>query len=177
VVGHPNLYFEYPKFIRALKIMKEALTGRSEDYLRGLYEIIERKGYARIRDVARELGIQPSSAVEMMKKLDQKGLVVYEKYGGVTLTPEGEEIATAVRERHETFKRFLEIILVPKDVALKDAHVLEHRLDPKTILQFTRFVDFITGAAKHPRFVGRWIEQFRRYCEKENRWHVKRIES
>ena len=157
--------------------MKENLSGRSEDYLRGLYEIIEQKGYARIKDVARELNVQPSSAVEMMKKLNRKGLVVYEKYGGVTLTPEGEEIARTIRERHDTFKKFLEIVLVPKEIALKDAHVLEHRLDPKTILQLTRFVDFITSATKHPRFVGRWIEQFRLYCEKKNRQHGKRIES
>jgi len=154
--------------------MKEALSRRSEDYLRGLYEIIERKGYARIKDIARELGVQPSSAVEMMRKLDGKGLVVYEKHGAVTLTPEGEELARAVRERHETFKKFLEIILVPEDIALKDAHVLEHRLDPKTILQLTRFVEFITSAPTHPRFVRRWMEQFRSYCEKENSQRVKR---
>ncbi|NIP67383.1 metal-dependent transcriptional regulator [Candidatus Bathyarchaeota archaeon] len=145
--------------------MSEFLTGRSEDYLRGLYRIVEQKGYARIKDVAKELGVQPSSAVEMMKKLDSKGLVDYEKYGGVTLTGEGEEIAKAVRKRHKTFRKFLEIILVPREIAAKDAHVLEHRLDPKTILQFTRFVDFITSAPNHPKFVGRWIEQFRRYCE------------
>lgn len=149
--------------------MKEALTGRTEDYLRGIHEIIERKGYARIKDIVKELDVRPSTVVEMMKKLDQMGLVAYEKYGSITLTPQGKEIAKAVRERHETFKNFLEIILVPKDVALKDAHVLEHRLDPKTILQFARFVEFITSAPKHPKFVGKWMEQFRRYCEKENR--------
>ena len=149
--------------------MKEALTGRTEDYLRGIHEIIERKGYARIKDIVKELDVRPSTVVEMMKKLDQMGLVTYEKYGSITLTPQGKEIARAVRERHETFKDFLEIILVPKDVALKDAHVLEHRLDPKTILQFARFVEFITSAPKHPKFVGKWMEQFRRYCEKENR--------
>ena len=148
--------------------MNEVITGRTEDYLRGIHEIIERKGYARIKDIVKELDVRPSTVVEMMKKLDQIGLVVYEKYGGITLTPQGKEIARAVRERHETFKNFLEIILVPKDVALKDAHVLEHRLDPKTILQFARFVDFITNAPKHPKFVGKWMEQFRRYCEKEN---------
>lgn len=148
--------------------MKEALTGRSEDYLRGLYEIIQRKGYARIKDIARELGVQPPSAVEMMKKLDQIGLVAYEKYGGVILTSQGEEIARAVSKRHETFKKFLEIILVPKDIALKDAHMLEHRLDPKTILQFTRFVEFVTAAPKRPRFVRRWMDHFKEYCEKEN---------
>lgn len=149
--------------------MKEVLTGRTEDYLRGIHEIIERKGYARIKDIVKELNVRPSTVVEMMKKLDQMGLVTYEKYGSITLTPQGKEIARAVRERHETFKNFLEIILVPKDVALKDAHVLEHRLDPKTILQFARFVEFITSAPKHPKFVGKWMEQFRRYCEKENR--------
>jgi DtxR family Mn-dependent transcriptional regulator len=157
--------------------MKTTLSGRSEDYLRGLHEIIERKGYARIKDVVRELGVQPSSAVEMMKKLDHKGFVVYEKYGGITLTPEGEDTARAIRERHDTFKKFLEIILVPEDIALKDAHVLEHRLDPKTILQLTRFVDFITSAPKHPKFVGRWIGQFRRYCDEQNRQHIKRTKS
>ena len=149
--------------------MKEALTGRTEDYLRGIHEIIERKGYARIKDIVKELDVRPSTVVEMMKKLDQMRLVTYEKYGSITLTLQGKEIARAIRERHETFKNFLEIILVPKDVALKDAHVLEHRLDPKTILQFARFVEFITSAPKHPKFVGKWMEQFRRYCEKENR--------
>lgn len=150
-------------------MMEETLSRRSEDYLRGLHEIVGRKGYAQIKDVAKIVGVQPSSAVEMMKKLDLKGLARYEKYGGVTLTPEGEQIARAVREKHETFKKFLEIILVPEDIALKDAHVLEHRLNPKTILQFKRFVDFITSATKHPKFVRRWMEQFRSYCEKKNR--------
>jgi len=152
--------------------LNEALTGRTEDYLRGIHEIIERKRYARIKDIAKELNVRPSTAVEMMKKLDHIGLVMYEKYGGVTLTPRGEEIARAISERHETFKKFLEIILVPRDIALKDAHVLEHQLDPKTILQFTRFVEFITSAPEHPKFVKRWQEQFKRYCETKNRQHI-----
>lgn len=148
--------------------MKEDLTRRSEDYLRGVYEIVQRKGYARIKDVAGELSVQPPSAIEMMKKLDQMGLVKYEKYGAVTLTSQGEETARAISERHETFKKFLEIILVPEEIALKDAHMLEHQLDPKTVVQFTRFVEFVTSAPKHPRFLKRWLEQFKRYCEKEN---------
>ncbi|MFW6116981.1 MAG: metal-dependent transcriptional regulator [Thermoproteota archaeon] len=148
--------------------MKDAITGRTEDYLRGLYDIIQGKGYARIKDLADELDVQPPSAVEMMKKLDDMGLVAYEKYGAVTLTSRGEEVAKAVSQRHETFRKFLEIILVPKEIALKDAHVLEHRLDPKTILQFTRFVEFVTSAPNRPRFVGRWLEHFKRYCEEEN---------
>lgn len=149
--------------------MGKSLSERVEDYMRGLYEITERKGYARIRDIARELGVQPSTAVEMMKKLHREGLVVYKKYGGVTLTSRGSEIAEIIEKRHETFMKFLDIILVPRDAALKDAHLLEHQLDPKTVLQFTRFVEFISSAPDHPRFMKRWLEQFRRYCkEKES---------
>lgn len=151
--------------------MREGVSGRCEDYLKAIYGVVERKGYARVKDVSRELGVKPPSVVEMMKKLRREGLVVYERYGGITLTPRGREIAEAVKKRHDTFKRFLEIILVPEDIALKDAHLLEHRLDSKTILQFTRFVNFITEAktTKRPRLIERWAEQFRRYCEERDK--------
>ncbi|MCD6263364.1 metal-dependent transcriptional regulator [Candidatus Bathyarchaeota archaeon] len=142
-----------------------SLSEREEDYLRAIYEIICRKGYARIKDIAKEVEVRPPTAVEMMKKLARKGLVKYEKYGGVSLTSQGSEIAMVISKRHETFTKFLEIILVPREIALKDAHILEHQLNPKTILQFTRFVEFITGASDRPRIVGRWMEMFKNYCE------------
>ncbi|MCD6504061.1 metal-dependent transcriptional regulator [Candidatus Bathyarchaeota archaeon] len=147
--------------------MTSSVSRRSEDYLRSIYEITERKRSARIKDIAKELGVRPSSVVEMVRKLHREGFVVYEKYGGVTLTQRGREIAEAVKERHETFKKLLEILLVPEEIALKDSHVLEHQLDPKTIQQFTRFVRFISEASERPRFVKRWMEQFREYCRRE----------
>ena len=151
--------------------MKIFVSRKVEDYLRTIYEIVEAKGYARVRDISRVLGVKPSTVVEMMRKLREQGFVIYEKYGGVTLTSRGKDMAEAVKRRHDTFKRFLEIILVPKDVAAKDAHILEHQLDPKTILQFTRFVEFITQAAEteRPKFIKRWIEEFKEYCERHGR--------
>jgi hypothetical protein len=29
-------------------------------------------------------------------------------------------------------------------------------------------VEFITNAPEHPRFIGRWIEMFERYCEERD---------
>jgi len=57
--------------------MNESVSGRVEDYLRAVYEIIEQKGYARIKDISRELGVRPSSVVEMMRKLHDRGFVIY----------------------------------------------------------------------------------------------------
>jgi len=145
------------------------ISGRAEDYLRSIYEIMKRKGFARVKDIARELNVKPSSVVEMLKKLREMNLVIYEKYEGVRLTDKGKEVAEVTKRKHETFRRFLELILVPRDVALRDAHILEHKLHPKTILQFTRFVEFITNYADRPRFVTRWLEEFKRYCEKKEK--------
>jgi DtxR family Mn-dependent transcriptional regulator len=152
--------------------MPITVSRRSEDYLRTIYEISERKGYARIKDISEALGVRPSTAVEMVKKLCEQGLVNYERYGAITLTPQGKEIAQAVKKRHDVFKKFLELLLVPDDVAERDAHILEHQLHPKTVLQISRFVEFITWAmqSEHPRFIKIRVEEvldeFRMYCKK-----------
>jgi DtxR family Mn-dependent transcriptional regulator len=99
--------------------MEVPISRRIEDYLRTVYEIVEEKGYARIKDVSKALGVKPSTVVEMMKKLHEQGLVIYEKYGGITLTPHGKEVAELVKRRHDVFKKFLEILLVPKDAVEK----------------------------------------------------------
>jgi DtxR family Mn-dependent transcriptional regulator len=144
----------------------EEISGKAEDYLRTIHEVVRRKGFARIKNIALILEVKPPTVVEMMKKLAARGLVVYEKYGGVTLTAHGKRIAEVVEKRHETFRKFLEILLVPKDIALKDAHILEHQLHPNTVLQFSRFVDFITRYSERPMFMKRWLLEFKKYCER-----------
>jgi DtxR family Mn-dependent transcriptional regulator len=59
-----------------------------------------------LSQLAQELSITSVSANEMCRKLTEKGLVEYEPYKGVTLTPDGDTLAQRVlRSRHlwETF--------------------------------------------------------------------------
>ena len=51
--------------------------------------------------------------------------------------------------------------------AIEDAHILEHKLDHKTIAQFTKFVDFM--ALEKPMIIKRWRESFKSYCDKEEK--------
>jgi len=148
--------------------MGEKLSGRVEDYLKSVYELVERKGYARIKDIARDLSVKPSSVVEMMRKLQNSGFIKYEKYGGITLTLRGREITLELEKRHDTFEKFLEIILVPKDIAAKDAHILEHQLEPKTIQQFARFVEFVnqSKSGEHLKSAAKLMQDFRQFCSK-----------
>jgi DtxR family Mn-dependent transcriptional regulator len=149
--------------------MRGSVSARAEDYLRAICVIIQQKGYARTNDISKELGVQQPTVVEMMTKLHKRGFVIYEKYGGISLTPQGKDIVKVVKKRHDTFQKFLNLISVPEDIASKDADVLEHLLHPETIHQFESFVDFVghASATGHPKFVERWMEQFKEYCEKE----------
>jgi DtxR family Mn-dependent transcriptional regulator len=55
----------------------------------------------------------------------------------------------------------LEIILVPGDVASEDACTMEHHLDPKTVEQFSKFVEFVNNAPVSPK----WLTHFKEYCK------------
>ena len=59
-----------------------------EDYLERISELIKTKGYARVVDIAAELKISQASVTTMVQRLDDQGLVKYEKYRGMVLTPE-----------------------------------------------------------------------------------------
>ena len=63
----------------------------------------------------------------MLKRLDELGLVRYEPYHGVTLTPAGERVALEVIRHHRLIESFLaEALEMPWDRVHDEAEVLEH---------------------------------------------------
>ena len=132
-----------------------------EDYLEAILNVIEDKGYARIKDISKAMSVSPPSVVEMARKLDREGLVRYRKYDGITFTRKGVQIAKRIKDRHETIRKFLEIINVPSDIANKDACIIEHHLDPKTLEQLKKFILFIEEAPSDPK----WLAHFRTFCK------------
>ncbi|WP_165076948.1 metal-dependent transcriptional regulator [Methanogenium sp. MK-MG] len=117
------------------------LSRKAEDYLEAILNVTLEKGYARTKDVAHELGISPSSVVEMFRKLDAMHLVCYRRYEGVVFLPEGQKIAEVIKYRHDTLKKFLLLIAVPEDIADADACFMEHELHPETVRRIHHFID------------------------------------
>ena len=150
----------------------QMITDRIEDYLEALNFIIKKKGYAKVKDIASYFDISPSSVTEMFQKLEKQGFVNYEKYGGATLTREGEKIAVNTRKKHDTIYRFLRIFDVPNDVANEDACRIEHVVHKKTMLRLTQFVSFINKYDKKPR----WLEHFQQYYTTGSLPECERIE-
>lgn len=107
-------------------------TAAVEDYLERIRELIQKKGYARVVDIAAELKISQASVTTMIQRLDAEGLVKYEKYRGMVLTTVGEEVAKRIAHRHELLTEFLRQFGLAEDVIAHDVEGLEHHVSPET---------------------------------------------
>lgn len=107
-------------------------TAAVEDYLERIRELIQRKGYARVVDIAAELKISQASVTTMVQRLDAEGLVKYEKYRGMVLTGAGEEVARRIAHRHELLTSFLRQLGLDEAVISHDVEGMEHHVSPET---------------------------------------------
>lgn len=128
------------------------LSRISENYLRVICEISERKGYARPKDIAHTLCVSSASVTEMMQKLAREGYVNYEKRGAVTLTEEGKGRATAIRMRYQVFLKLFEMAGVSSQTAYMDACYVEHHLSEETVSRLVDFVDRLERSQFCKRF-------------------------
>lgn len=103
-----------------------------EDYLKTIYLLAETKKPVSTTRIAKARQVQPASVTQMMKRLDEQGLVQHRKHYGVTLTAEGEAIALKIIRHH----RLLELYLIQElgygwDEVHAEADVLEHVISEK----------------------------------------------
>ncbi|MCS7164533.1 MAG: metal-dependent transcriptional regulator [Thermodesulfovibrio sp.] len=119
---------------------KLELTENLEDYLYDIFEILKTAPIVRIKDIAKRRDVKLSSVVVAAKSLAEKGLINYQKYGYITLTDKGVEIAKEIENRKKILYKFLtEILNVSHDSALRDVHKMEHDLSEETIRKIIEF--------------------------------------
>ena len=121
-------------------------TFRMEDYLEIVYELVQHKGYATLVDVAEYLNVRPPSVTMMMRRLDQSGLLNYEKYRGIRLTEKGMDIAKIIHDRHSVLSEFLKMIGVSEKIANEDAESMEHHLHTQTMQRLTELMRILKVA-------------------------------
>jgi Mn-dependent DtxR family transcriptional regulator len=136
-------------------------TLNKEDYLEVIYTLIKEKGYAMNVDIASHLHVRASAVTAMMRRLDEDGYVVYEKYRGIALTSEGEKVAKSVVNRHLIINQFLRMLGVDEETAQKDTEAIEHNVDPKTLHCINKLLKF---AEDNPEWVKKY-PPFKEYHE------------
>ena len=105
------------------------LSASIQDYAKEIYALRARDGHVRTSMLAERLGVSAPSVSEMIRTLVERGLVSYQPYHGVTLTPEGVRVALGVIRHHRLLELFLaEMLGVPWDRVHEEAEVLEHAI-------------------------------------------------
>jgi DtxR family Mn-dependent transcriptional regulator len=84
--------------------------------------------------LATALGVTPGTATTMVKTLAESGLVEYEPYAGVRLSPAGEKLAASVLRRHRLVELFLvQVMGLRWDEVHDEAELLEHVVSERLI--------------------------------------------
>jgi Mn-dependent DtxR family transcriptional regulator len=104
-----------------------------EDYLERILDLINRKGYARVVDIASALKISQASVTNMVQRLDAEGLLKYEKYRGLVLTAAGARLARKITHRHRLLTDFLKLLGLDERVIYHDVEGMEHHISPSTL--------------------------------------------
>ena len=84
------------------------LTQTEENYLKAIFTISEREGSSvGTNSIAHAINTSASSVTDMLKKLAEKKLILYEKYKPVILSALGTQTATHLIRKHRLWETFL----------------------------------------------------------------------
>ena len=132
------------------------LTESAGRHLVAIANLRRSRGYARVSDVAKSLGITRGSASLTLKSLKKKGFVQEDENRFLMLTNEGRNQAEGILEKKQLLYRLLaEVLELPHEVADEDSHRLEHLLSNQAAGQLARFLKLYQRATPE-------IEWFRR---------------
>ena len=104
-----------------MKVMESA-----ENYLETILVLQNRLPQVRSIDIVNELGFSKPSISVAMKNLREKGLILMNRDGHITLTDSGRQIAEMIYERHTLLTKWLTALGVDEKIAAEDACRIEH---------------------------------------------------
>lgn len=123
------------------------LSESLEDYLEIIFELQQKQGAARVRDIARAKKVQMPSVTSALKRLEKEGLIIYEAREFARLTSSGENLSKSLLKRHYFLTSFLvDILKVDPKTAAKEACSMEHALSQKTMSRFYNFSQFLESS-------------------------------
>jgi DtxR family transcriptional regulator, Mn-dependent transcriptional regulator len=119
-------------------------TLAEENYLKEIYHLSD-SGQSEVTTnaIAEKLKTTPASVTDMIKKLSQKGLVVYKKYQGVNISQAGKTHALKIIRKHRLWETFLvEKLNFTWDEVHEVAEQLEHIQSSLLVERLDKFLGY-----------------------------------
>jgi len=123
------------------------ITLAEENYLKAILSIsFNKEGKVSTNTIANEIGTSAASVSDMIKKLQEKELIKYEKYKGVELSSKGAKLATSIIRKHRLWETFLVNKL---DFSWGEVHDVAEQLEH---IKSTELVDKLDLFLGFPKF-------------------------
>ena len=120
------------------------ISRATEDYLKAIYHFSADGGKVSTSRLAKHMDCSAASVTNMLQKLAELKLVVYEPYQGVALTSAGKNIALEILRHHRLIELYLsEVLGYSWDKVHEEAEQLEHVISEE-------FEEKIDRALGHP---------------------------
>lgn len=117
------------------------ITSSLEEYLKTIYLLEKTEGQVRVTDISKKLNCSKPSVNRALNCLKEEGLILYEAYGNIEITKEGENVAKSIVKRQDILKLFLTQILgVDNKTAEVEATQMKHNISEDTVLKLENYI-------------------------------------
>lgn len=123
------------------------ITRSEENYLKTIFSVyMQTQSNVSTNEIANLLDTSPASVTEMIKKLQEKNLVIYEKYNGVMLSDDGKNKAISIIRKHRLWETFLVSKL---DFSWSEVHDVAEQLEH---IKSEKLIDKLDQLLNYPKF-------------------------
>ena len=120
-----------------------------ENYLETILVLSLNGSKVRSIDIVNELDYSKPSVSIAMKNLRNKGYILMDGDGVITLTAEGRKIADTIYERHVAISDWLVYLGVDRQTAVQDACKMEHGMSEKSFSAIKNHIEKWKQEEKH----------------------------
>lgn len=129
-------YYTFNEYMKNNK-----LTPSEEDYIEMIYRLNLENDKVQVKDISNKLNIKPPSVTKMIKKLNDKNILIYKKYDSIELTSLGESVGEKLLNRHNTIKEFLTILGIKESIH-EETETIEHTINVETLMKIEELINF-----------------------------------
>lgn len=118
-------------------------SASKENYLKAIFHLQSQDGVVTTNELAAELQTRAASVTDMLKKLKEQKLLIYERYRGFKLSTEGRKVAIQIVRKHRLWEYFLvQKLRFGWDEVHEIAEELEHISSKKLIDRLDEYLGF-----------------------------------
>ena len=116
------------------------ISASLEDYLEFIHNTILEKKEIKAIDISKAFNVSRPSVSEALIRLADMDLIIYEGRKGIKITKKGIEQAKKTVKKHQILSDFfVEILMIDKQTAEKNACKIEHVIDDEIIEKMKKY--------------------------------------